>query len=448
MTGSLMVEPFGKECSGSVRVPGSKSISNRALILSALSGGETILKGLLRSEDVNLMIEALVKLGLKVEECENDTTLKVKGCKGILPVNREKIFVGNAGTIARFLTALLAAQQDGHYELDGTEAMRERPMGELLTFLRNNGAHFIFKRNEGCFPFVMETQGLTGALRKIDATQSSQVLSAILMIAPFLDHDFDLSFEGGTVSVPFVNITIEMMKTFCGSNAFSSSFSSDTVSVRCMGYRKDNFTFEVEPDATAASYFLTLPLVVKGKCFLRGVHKEMLQGDAAYLNILKAIGGEIEEKEDGTLAKFSTSPMGGEFNFNDISDTFLSLAAISPLLTSPLTISGIAHTRKQETDRVSAMASELRKLGQAVEENQDSLRITPNLNKLRSLAAEGLEVDTYKDHRIAMSFGILGSHDLIGNGASWLEIKDPNCCAKTFPSFFKQLNQLRRNPND
>jgi 3-phosphoshikimate 1-carboxyvinyltransferase len=171
----------------------------------------------------------------------------------------------------------------------------------------------------------------------------------------------------------------------------------------------------------------------------------MLQGDAAYLNILKAIGGEIEEKEDGTLAKFSTSPMGGEFNFNDISDTFLSLAAISPLLTSPLTISGIAHTRKQETDRVSAMASELRKLGQAVEENQDSLRITPNLNKLRSLAAEGLEIDTYKDHRFAMSFGILGSHDLIGNGASWLEIKDPNCCAKTFPSFFKQLKELRRN---
>jgi 3-phosphoshikimate 1-carboxyvinyltransferase len=289
---------------------------------------------------------------------------------------------------------------------------------------------------------------LSGALRKIDATQSSQVLSAILMIAPFLDHDFDLSFVGGTVSVPFVNITLEMMKTFCGSNEFSSSFSSDTVSVRSMGYRKDNFTFKVEPDATAASYFLTLPLVVKGKCFLRGVHKEMLQGDAAYINILKAIGGEIEEKEDGTLAKFSTSPMGGEFNFNDISDTFLSLAAISPLLTSPLTISGIAHTRKQETDRVSAMARELRKLGQTVEENQDSLRITPDLNKLKALAVDGLEIETYKDHRFAMSFGILGSYNLIGNGASWLEIKDPNCCAKTFPSFFKQLNELCRNSND
>ena len=153
MTEALSIEPFESECRGSVLVPGSKSISNRALILSAMSGGETTLKGILRSEDVNLMIEALVRLGVEMEESEDQTTLKIKGCEGLLPSKKQKIFVGNAGTIARFLTALLAAQSNGSYELDGTEAMRERPMRELLSFLSDNGASFEFKEKRDAFPF-------------------------------------------------------------------------------------------------------------------------------------------------------------------------------------------------------------------------------------------------------------------------------------------------------
>jgi 3-phosphoshikimate 1-carboxyvinyltransferase len=443
MIDSLGIKPFRKECRGSVLVPGSKSISNRALILSVLCGGKTTLKGVLRSEDVDLMIEALVSLGVEVKELENETTLKIKGCGGLLPTKRNNIFVGNAGTIARFLTALLAAQEDGAYELDGTEAMRERPMSELLSFLECNGAKFVFQEKEGCFPFAMETKGLKGGMREIDATQSSQVLSAILMIAPFIEDNFQLSFEGGTVSVPFVDITLSMMKAFSGPHDFSASFSSNSVKVGCTGYRMDDFVFEVEPDATAASYFLTLPLSVGGACFLEGIHREMLQGDSAYVDVLQTIGIEIEEQNDGILAKSSKTPRGGEFDFNDISDTFLTLAAISPLLSSPLTISGIAHTRKQETDRVSAMATELRKLGQLVEETDDQLHIIPNLNKLRSVAVDGLKIETYRDHRFAMSFGILGSHDLLGNGASWLEINDPTCCSKTYPTFFEQLSETR-----
>jgi 3-phosphoshikimate 1-carboxyvinyltransferase len=445
MTDSIDIKPFVKECSGSVLVPGSKSISNRALILSALSGGETTLKGILRSEDVNLMIDALVLLGVEVKETENETTLQVQGCGGNLPVKSGKIFVGNAGTIARFLTALLAVQENGSYELDGTDAMRERPMGELLSFLKGNGAAFDFKEKQGCFPFLMQTNGLKGEIRKIDATQSSQVLSAILMIAPFLDSNLNLSFEGGTVSVPFINITLSMMKAFSGCKEFKSTLSLNSVKVNFQAYREDDIIFEIEPDATASSYFLTLPLVVGGKCLLRGIYREMLQGDSAYLDILQTIGTDIEERDDGILIKSATPPLGGEFNFNDISDTFLSLAAISPILSTPLTISGIAHTRKQETDRVSAMAIELRRLGQTVEENEGSLRITPDLNKLKARAREGIKIETYKDHRFAMSFGVLGSYDLFGNGCSWMEIKDPNCCAKTYPSFFKQLTELRQN---
>jgi len=199
----------------------------------------------------------------------------------------------------------------------------------------------------------------------------------------------------------------------------------------------------VEPDATAASYFLTLPIVVGGKCELDGIHEDMLQGDAAYLEILKQVGVQVSKTECGVQSSAPSLAKGGTFDFNDISDTFLSLAAVSPLLSSSLTINGIAHTRKQETDRVSAMATELRKLGQSVEETEDQLRITPNLDRLRNLAVNGLEIDTYKDHRFAMSFGILGCHDLLGNGQPWLRINDPNCCAKTFPAFFEKLEYVR-----
>jgi len=199
----------------------------------------------------------------------------------------------------------------------------------------------------------------------------------------------------------------------------------------------------VEPDATAASYFLTLPITVGGKCKLDGIHEDMLQGDAAYLEILKQVGVQVSKTESGVESIASAMATGGIFDFNDISDTFLSLAAVSPLLSSSLTINGIAHTRKQETDRVSAMATELRKLGQSVDETEDQLHITPNLDRLKDLAVNGLEIDTYKDHRFAMSFGILGCHDLLGNGESWLRINDPNCCAKTFPAFFEKLEYVR-----
>jgi 3-phosphoshikimate 1-carboxyvinyltransferase len=238
-------------------------------------------------------------------------------------------------------------------------------------------------------------------------------------------------------------MTLSMMRAF-STDCFSSSFASSRIEIESEGYRDDDFDFVVEPDATAASYFLTLPIVAGGRCGLEGIHEVMLQGDSAYVEILREIGVEICRTNQGIESTMTREPKGGTFDFNDISDTFLSLAAISPLLSSPLTINGIAHTRKQETDRVAAMATELRKLGQGVEESEDQLHISPNLNKLMQLAANGVEIDTYKDHRFAMSFGILGCCDLLENGKSWLRINDPNCCAKTFPGFFDKLEYVRR----
>jgi len=443
MIPSLDIAPFVRKCNASVRVPGSKSISNRALILASLCKGKVTLRGMLRSEDVDLMVEAFGQLGVAVETADEATTVVIEGCGGELPSKSGKIFVGNAGTVARFLTALLSSQKDATYELDGSPAMRERPMGELLTFLEQNGAECDFQDEPGCFPFQLHANGLGGSHQKIDATKSSQVLSAILMISPLISPKYSLSFGGGTVSAPFVDMTLSMMRTF-STDDFFSSFASSRIEIESDGYRDDDFEFTVEPDATAASYFLTLPIVTGGRCALEGIHEEMLQGDSAYTGVLREIGVEIKTTDEGIESAMSGEPKGGSFDFNDISDTFLSLAAISPLLSSPLTINGIAHTRKQETDRVSAMASELRKLGQDVEESEDQLRIYPDLNKLRLMAGDGVQIDTYKDHRFAMSFGILGCYDLLENGATWLKIKDPNCCAKTFPLFFEELESVRR----
>jgi 3-phosphoshikimate 1-carboxyvinyltransferase len=439
----LDIAPFVRECDATIRVPGSKSISNRALILAALCRGKVTLEGMLKSEDVDLMLEALESLGLRVERTDDGRTVVIEGCGGELPAKNSEIFVGNAGTVARFLTALLAIQKDAVYELDGSAAMRERPMGELLSFLENNGASCAFGNLDGCFPFQLSASGLGEQHAQIDATKSSQVLSAILMIAPAINNKYTLKYDGGTVSAPFVDITLSMMDSFSPLGSFSSCFSSDYIEIESRGYRTDDFHFMVEPDATAASYFLTLPVAVGGKCELDGIHDEMLQGDSAYLEILKQIGVQISKTKCGIESSMMSSANGGTFDFNDISDTFLSLAAVSPLLSSPLIINGISHTRKQETDRVSAMASELRKLGQSVDETEDQLHIIPNLDRLKDLAVNGLEIDTYKDHRFAMSFGILGCHDLLGNGEPWLRINDPNCCAKTFPAFFQKLQYVR-----
>ena len=223
-----------------------------------------------------------------------------------------------------------------------------------------------------------------------------------------------------------------------------TAMADDQIKISAQYHRKDDFSYKIEPDATAASYFLTLPLIVGGNCNVVGISDEMLQGDSKYANVLRKIGGSIATGTDGLIASYQGRLDGGEFNFNDISDTFLTLAAISPLLKNPLKITGISHTRLQETDRVNAISTELKKLGQEVIEKEDSLEINPNLNKLRESAKNGIKIETYEDHRVAMSFGILGSYDLFGNSKPWLSILNPVCCGKTFPDFFEKLEALRR----
>ena len=407
---ALAIPPFTRPVRGSVTLPGSKSITNRALIFAALAKGTTTLHGALFSRDTQIMVAALRTLGFAVETDEVALTIRITGRGGEIPAREAKIDVGNAGTAARFLTAFVGLRPDGVYRFDGDDAMRRRPIGALLEALESQGA----KASARNFPFTLQTAGLRGGTVELDASESSQMLSALLMVASHARAPLTVQLKGETVSRPFVAMTERMVQQFA----------------------RPLTEYAIEGDATAASYFAALAAVTGGNLQVTGLNLagDALQGDAEFYRLLAAQG--LLSVAGQRVAK-GPAHRGVTADFNDFSDTFLTLAAIAPLLDGPTRISGIAHTRKQETDRVAGMARELKKLGQHVIETEDSLEIHP-----RPLTP-GVEIETYHDHRFAMSFGILGCHDLLQNGRPWLTIKDPACCAKTFPAFFDLLAGLR-----
>ena len=409
---TLPILPFTQPVNGSVTLPGSKSITNRALILAALGDKSVLLTGALFSRDTLIMIAALRALGFTVEPDKKALTIRIEGRGGEIPVREARIDIGNAGTAARFLTAFVCLRPDGIYHFDGDEAMRRRPIGALLEALESQGA----KANSRHFPFTLRTAGLPGGSVELDASESSQMLSALLMVAPHARTPLTVTLKSAAGSRPFVEMTEQMLKQFA---------LSPTI-------------YDIEVDASAASYFITLPLVTGGNIALPNYNGK-LQGDMKFHEVMLDVGLAKQGSTNAPTFSWQKSGarIGVERNFREFSDTFLTLAAIAPLLAGPTKISGITHTRKQETDRVAGMARELKKLGQHVIENEDSLEIHP-----RPLTS-GVEIETYHDHRFAMSFGILGCHDLHGNGQPWLTIKDPACCSKTFPHFFDLLASLR-----
>jgi 3-phosphoshikimate 1-carboxyvinyltransferase len=408
----LPIIPFTGPVRGGVTLPGSKSITNRALILAALGPTTVTLRNALFSRDTQIMIAALRTLGFEITADESALTVTITGGGGKIPQREAQIEVGNAGTAARFLTAFVSLHPEGIYHFDGDEAMRRRPIGTLLEALEHQGA----TASARSFPFTLKTTGLRGGRVPLDAAESSQLLSALLMVAPHARAPLTVQLKGETVSRPFVAMTERMVQ----------QFSTPVVD------------YAIEGDATAASYFAALALVTQGQLTVNGLNlsPSALQGDAEFYRLLAA--HHLITPSDQRVAS-GHKRNGFSADFNHFSDTFLTLAALAPLLEGPTQITGIAHTRKQETDRVAGMARELRKLGQHVIETEDTLEIHP-----RPLTPH-IEIETYHDHRFAMSFGILGCHDLLRNGQAWLSIKDPACCAKTFPGFFDLLADLRGN---
>jgi 3-phosphoshikimate 1-carboxyvinyltransferase len=449
----LPIQPFTRPARGEAIVPGSKSLTNRALLLAAMCEQPVTLTGALFSEDTHLMIEALRKLGFAVAADEPTQTLQVANQEQGFKVHEADLFVGLAGTAARFLTALCAAAPQGVYRLDGVPQMRKRPMAGLIEALRQLGADIRCTGAEGFFPVEIHARGLRGGNVAIDASESSQMLSALLMVAPLAARPVTVQLSQA-VRWPFVRMTMAMMAEFgygVPNQAAAASFSIATGRYRSPGIHP------IEPDATAASYYLALPLAVGGAMYLPGLRPPGggLQGDTRFMDVLTRVGMSIEPRcgespgnaGPGMPAQCSgvsaaCASDGGrrgiEQDFTEFSDTFLTLAALAPLLAGPTRITGIAHSRKQETDRVAGMARELTKLGQHVVETEDSLTITP-----RPLVA-GQTIETYGDHRFAMSFGILGCHDLRRDGEPWLTIRNPACCAKTFPHFFDLLEAVRK----
>lgn len=435
---ALPIPPFTRPSYGRVRLPGSKSVTNRAMILAALSHETVRIEGALFSDDTRIMLEALVTLGFEVSSDSEQRTITVVGQGGHIPSAGAVLDIGNSGTSARFLTAFCCLAREGTFRIDGVEQMRQRPMSGLVEALTAAGAH-IKTSPDGGFPLEIHAGGLAGGRISVDATGSSQVLSALLMVAPCTVSGLEIHLSNTRVRKPYVHLTLAMMRQF-GIPEGSMETGSGSFMLRgATAYVLGADHYGVEPDASAASYFLALPVTTGGRIQVEDVHLDSLQGDTAFAQVVRDLGCYLHESKEGIeISRPNTGPglAGYTGDFFQISDTFLTLAAIAPLLRGSTTLTGIAHTRKQETDRVSAVATELRKLGQEVDESEDVLTIHPR--PLREA-----QVDTYHDHRIAMSFSILGCHDLHGNGSPWLTIRNPATCAKTFPSFYQQLESIR-----
>jgi 3-phosphoshikimate 1-carboxyvinyltransferase len=427
----IEIAPLTKPPLATVRVPGSKSITNRALVLAALNnpvGCE--LEGALLSEDTEMMMGAMRRLGFYAAPRRDlsEPVLKVfshdRGRS--IPSDNAELFVGNSGTTMRFLTAMLGLGH-GRYRLDGVPRMRERPIEDLLSALRQLGVSATAEKENGCPPVVIEAKGLRGGHVKVKSNVSSQFLSGLLMAAPFADGDVVIEVEGELVSQPYVGLTLAMMRQ-C----------EKVVEIlpgpiyRVPGRQKPSseyWDYLVEPDASAASYFWAAAAVCGGHVTVPGLTGDSLQGDVRFVDLLEEMGCTIVRSEEGITVH--GGPLCGiDVDMNDISDTVMTLGAVALFADGPTTIRNVAHIRHKETDRLAALAAELRRVGPEVEEFADGLRITPR-------PLHGAQIETYNDHRMAMSMS------LVGLKVPGVVIKDPGCVAKTYPNFFSDLEKLR-----
>ncbi len=440
----LKILPYKTPLCASVVLPGSKSITNRAMLLAVLCNAQTRLKGALFSRDTLIMADCLKRLGVEIElDKENlEILINSKGMDKL--ASSANLFVGNAGTAARFITALVCLNKNGEYYFDSDEAMYSRPMSGLIDVLKAQGAEFEFLKQKNCFPFKVRTCGLKGGQILMDASMSSQLLSAMLMVSAFADKPAKISLVSSTVSKPFVDMTLAMMRSF----GINLEEINGEYCVKTFSKEVKDFVYQIEPDASAASYFAMLSALVGGAVLFKGLALSTLQGDKEFINLLcktSLITSQIVGEDLLLCGNQNTDLKNLDLDFNDISDTFLTLAAASAALGCDTKISGVAHTRKQETDRVSAAAKELKKICLSVSEAEDSISITAHKNLATALkdASKPIVINTYEDHRIAMSFGVLGSKDIFKNGEAWLGVFNPACCGKTWAEFFEVLEETR-----
>ena len=421
---SLTLQPI-KKFSGTINLPGSKSVSNRALLLSALSQGKTRLTNLLDSDDVRYMLDALNALNIKYHLSDDRTICDIEGVGGKLhSVHPLELFLGNAGTAMRPLTAALCLA-DNNIVLTGEPRMKERPIGHLVDALRQGGAKIDYLENEG-YPPLHIHGGFTGGKIAVNGSVSSQFLTALLMAAPLASNDTEITIIGDLVSKPYIDITIKMMAIF-GVSVINNQY--QTFVIKANQTYQSPGSYLVEGDASSASYFLAAAAIKGGTVRVTGVGKKSLQGDTQFAHVLEKMGAKITWADD--YIECSRGELNGvDMDMNHIPDAAMTIATTALFADGTTTIRNIYNWRVKETDRLSAMANELRKVGATVEEGEDYISITPPA-KLNHA-----EIKTYNDHRMAMCFSLVALSD------TPVTILDPKCTMKTFPDYFEQFKRL------
>jgi len=415
--------PAAKGARGSVRLPGSKSISNRVLLLAALAEGVTEVKALLASDDTHVMLEALTQLGVRWTRHADSHDYRLEGVGGAFPVKSAELFLGNAGTAFRSLTAACALA-GGDYVLKGVPRMHERPIGDLVDAVRQLGAQVEYLENEGFPPLKMSPAGLTGGGEvSVKGHVSSQFLTGILLSAPLLGREVTVKVEGELISKPYVEITLNLMKRF-GVEVKKDGW--ERFVVPAGGYKSPG-SIEVEGDASSASYFLAAGAIGHGQTRVEGVGRNSIQGDVRFAEALARMGAEIDFGPNWIQCRLGCADKlhAIDLDCNHIPDAAMTLAILALFADGTTTLRNIASWRVKETDRIAAMATELRKVGATVEEGPDFILVTPPARLVPNAV-----IETYDDHRMAMCFS------LVSLGGVPIRINDPKCTAKTFPTYW------------
>jgi len=430
MTAIREISTVSRPVRGTIRPPGSKSLTNRALIVAALANGSSTLRNVLDSDDTRVMLDSLQRLGIDVTPARGTADLCVSGCGGQIPVSTADLWLENSGTSIRFLTAACALG-NGEFRLDGNARMRERPIAPLVAAVCGWGSQAgtgVGTRAEcelgtGCPPVKVVARGLPSATIEVAGNLSSQYLSALLMVAPCARGPVEIRVAGELVSRPYVDMTVAVMR------AFGAEIDESPAGVfRTTGAGCRQTDYDIEPDASAASYFMAAAAVTGGDVTIAGLSRDALQGDVRFADVLEQMGCRVTWRPDAV--RIEGGPLRGvEVDMNAISDTAQTLAAVAPFAEGPTRIRNVAHMRHKETDRVAALVTELTRLGIRAEEHQDGLTIHPG--PMRPAV-----IKTYDDHRMAMSFAILGLRQ------PGVQIADPGCTSKTYPEFFGDLERL------
>ena len=420
----LTIDPLVEPPNARIDLPGSKSITNRALVVAGLADGESELAGVLFSEDTHVMMDSLQKMGVGIRQNLNGLSVSISGTGGSLERPEETLWVHQSGTTARFCLPL-AALCGQEVTIDGDEQIKNRPHEELCKALQSLGAQIEYLEAPNSFPLVVNGKDLQGGQISLNGGISSQFISALLLAAPCFPDQLELNIDGDLVSRPYIDMTISVMQAF---GAQVQRVNDRRYVVSPTGYR--NSRYEIEPDASAASYFFAAAAISGGSITIEGLGSRSIQGDTRFVDIVEKMGAKVVRSDNALSVTGTGSLIGIDASMKEISDTVPTLAAIAPLASGPTVISDVAFIARKESDRVTALITELRKIGVQAEKTETGMVIYPG-------EVQKGTIHTYDDHRIAMAFSILG---LVVPG---ITLDSPQCVAKTFPSFFDVLDQVR-----